>query len=426
MALTGSRTYVGFGFGAIQGGLFLYEAFESGNFERLVVAEVVPEVVVAVRAAKGMYAVNIAHADHIERAEVGPIQILNPEVPEDRAQLTDAIRDADEIGTAVPSVSNYTSSSDGSLHRVLARGLETKIRRGGPRAVIYAAENHNHAAELLYDQVSGQISDTEKSKLLDTNQFLNTVIGKMSRVVIDAAEIQETSLSPITPGAPRALLVEAFNHILISQIRFREPFARGIAVFQEKHDLLPFEEAKLYGHNAIHALAAYVGRLRRVVYMSDLKTIPGLLPFLRAAFIEESGEALIRKYARQDRLFTRAGFTEYAEDLIARMLNPSLRDTVERVARDPRRKLGWDDRLLGTMRLALAHEVEPTRLAFGTAAAVEMLTEAQTHVDLHAALMPLWQEAKPEAKEVSQILALIESGQEWLAQWRGAAFPDLV
>lgn len=425
MALTGSRTYVGFGFGAIQGGLFLYEAFESRNFERLVVAEVVPEVVAAVRAAKGMYAVNIAHADRIERAEVGPIQILNPEVPEDRGQLIDALANADEIGTAVPSVSNYMSSSEGSLHRVLARGLETKIKRGGRRAVVYSAENHNHAAELLYGRVIEQMGVPEKSTLPETTRFLDTVIGKMSRVVTDAAELEESNLAPITPGAPRALLVEAFNHILISQIRFREPFARGIGVFQEKQDLLPFEEAKLYGHNAIHALAAYIGTLRGVDYMSDLMNLAGLLPFLRAAFIEESGEALIRKYRERDRLFTRAGYTEYADDLIARMLNPYLRDTVVRVARDPQRKLGWNDRLIGTMRLALAHEVEPSRFALGTAAALESLTRAQAHVDWDATLMPLWEDAKPAANEVAQILALIESGQEKLTRWRAAGFRDL-
>jgi hypothetical protein len=30
------RVFVGFGFGAIRGGLFVYEAFRSGNFDRLV------------------------------------------------------------------------------------------------------------------------------------------------------------------------------------------------------------------------------------------------------------------------------------------------------------------------------------------------------------------------------------------------------
>lgn len=43
------RTFVGIGFGPIQSGLFLLEAHRSGNFDRLVVAEIVPEIVDAVR-----------------------------------------------------------------------------------------------------------------------------------------------------------------------------------------------------------------------------------------------------------------------------------------------------------------------------------------------------------------------------------------
>ena len=71
MTLTGTRTYVGFGFGAIQAGLFLYEAFRSEAFRRLIVAEVLPEVVSAVRRAEGYYTVNIAHSDQVEHAGAG-------------------------------------------------------------------------------------------------------------------------------------------------------------------------------------------------------------------------------------------------------------------------------------------------------------------------------------------------------------------
>ena len=49
------KTFVGFGFGAIQAGLFAYEAGRSGNFRRLVVAEVMPETVEALRNAQGRY-----------------------------------------------------------------------------------------------------------------------------------------------------------------------------------------------------------------------------------------------------------------------------------------------------------------------------------------------------------------------------------
>ena len=125
MGLTGNRTFVGFGFGAIQGGLFLYEAFQSGNFRRLVAGEVVAEVVRAVRAAGGHFAVNIAHADRVEVAEVGPIEIEDPAAEADRARLTATVAAADEIATAVPSVQFYVSSGPGSIHRILAEGLRS-------------------------------------------------------------------------------------------------------------------------------------------------------------------------------------------------------------------------------------------------------------------------------------------------------------
>jgi len=50
----GDRTFVGFGFGPIQAGLFCLEAQQSGAFDRLVVAEVAPALVAALRRAGGV------------------------------------------------------------------------------------------------------------------------------------------------------------------------------------------------------------------------------------------------------------------------------------------------------------------------------------------------------------------------------------
>ena len=136
MALEGTRTFVGFGFGPIQAGLFLYEAFCSGAFRRLVVAEIVPEVVAAVRRADGYFSLNIAHADHIEHFQAGPVEILNPAVESDRAQLVEAIAEAQEIRTALPSVTIYVTDSPASVHRILADGLSKKAEKV-PRAPWY-------------------------------------------------------------------------------------------------------------------------------------------------------------------------------------------------------------------------------------------------------------------------------------------------
>ena len=432
MALSGTRTYVGFGFGAIQAGLFLYEAFGSGAFRRLVVAEVLPEVVAAVREAQGHFAVNIAHADRVERARVGPVEVEDPAQAVDRERLSAAIAQAEEIGTAIPSVAYYVSPGPGSLHRILAEGLRRKAAGRGPRAVIYTAENHNHAAEILEEKVMAEIPGGEREAVHARVRFLNTVIGKMSGIVTDVGEIRSRELAPITPAAERAFLVEAFNRILISKIRFEEgpgqpAFRRGIQAFEEKEDLLPFEEAKLYGHNATHALAAYVGAVRGVEHIADLRALPGIMAFLRAAFIEESGEALVRKRAGVDALFTPPGYAAYADDLLNRMTNPHLRDSVERVGRDPARKLGWDDRLMGTMRVALQQGVAPRRYAWGAAAALATLEPAMLHECAPATplLDPLWREASPDAAEKEAVLTLIEGACQGLREWRAAGFPEL-
>ena len=409
MALTGEHTYVGFGFGPIQAGLFLCEAFQSGRFGRLAVVEVLPELVAELRAAGGLYSVNIAHADHVETVRVGPVEVFDPAVDGDRERLAGAVAEAHEIATAIPSATLYKTPGPASLHRILADGL-AQARRP---AVVYAAENHNRAAEIL-EAVVHEEHDVRAV------QFLNTVIGKMSGLAEDPAE---HGLATVTPQSDRAFLVEAFNRILVSKVRL-PGFERGIGAFEEKADLLPFEEAKLFGHNATHALAAYLARLMGIERIADLRDVPGFLPFLREAFLEESGAALIRKWRGVDELFTPQGYREYADDLLERMTNPFLMDTVERVGRDPRRKLGWDDRLIGTMRLALAQRVEPRRYAIGAAAAFAALDDG--FLDGAAAVGeladPTWQ---PDAAERETVLGWIEAGRRFICAWRDARFPDL-
>ena len=375
-----NRTFVGVGFGAIQGGLFLYEAFRSGNFDRLVVAEVLPDVVAALRRSGGRYRVNVATPTGLEVHEVTGIEALNPKDPADRVALLAALGEASEICTALPSVDFFSSVAP-----LLAEGLRAP-------AVIYTAENNNHAAELLEAAVR-RLNPALPAK----HQFLNTVIGKMSGVVTATG-----NLAAITDGLPRAFLVEQFNRILITQINL-PGFRRGIEVFSEKPDLLPFEEAKLYGHNAVHALLGYLANRRGYQFMSDLAGDAELMRLGREAFLEESGPALIARRGGLDPLFTPAGYQAYAEDLLCRMTNPWLSDAVVRIIRDPRRKLSWNDRLIGTMRLALDADISPVRFARGARAAVDLLPEEK--------LDALWPEPDEPAGRKQKLKDLITSSR---------------
>lgn len=422
-------TFVGFGFGPIQAGLFLAEAHLSGNFDRLVVAEIVPEVVSAVRQAGG-FTVNIGHADRIEALHVAPAEIFSPRLAEERALLVDAVAAAQEIATALPSVDFYAMGGLDSPAAILAAGLVQKVQTNGPLAVVYAAENHTHAAPLLAEAVLGMTPPSLHDAVRSRVQFLDTIIGKMS-----GAPEEATGLAELAPGLDRAYLVEAFNRILINQIARPgrasadlplDPawaaYRRGIEVFVEKADLLPFAEAKLYGHNASHALAAYLAHLLGFTRIDQLRQRPDLLRFVETALVEESGAALIARYAGVDPLFTPAGFADYARDLLARMVNPYVRDTVARVGRDPLRKLGWDDRLVGAMRRALQVGVEPWRYAWGAAAALDWLDVPMERTVPF--LATLWAQSAA-GDEVSALSAWIVQARVSLHGWRTQGCPAL-
>jgi mannitol-1-phosphate 5-dehydrogenase len=432
MALRGERTFVGFGFGAIQGGLFLAEAHRSGGFRRLVVAEVVPETVRLLEAAGGRFSINVAEPDRVELVELGPVEAQDPGRPEGRERIIAALAEAAEVATAVPSVSHYTSGGPAAIHRLLAEGLTRGARAGRGPVLVYAAENDNRAAEILEEAVLAEVEPSARAAVRRRTRFLNTVIGKMSGVVTDPRDLQARGLAPFVPGGDRAFLVESFNRILISAVKL-EPgdplwsgFRRGLQVFEEKEELLPFEEAKLYGHNAVHAAAAYLAALVGLKRIAELRTRPDLLSFLRAAFIEESGRALVESYRGIDPLFTPEGFRAYAEDLLSRMTNPHLGDTVERVGRDVRRKLGWNDRLVGTIRMALRAGIAPHRFGFAAGCALLALERGLADPARPAApfLEEIWGEPAP-ASERPAVLALIEGGRRALLAWMRAGFPPL-
>ena len=377
--------FTGFGFGPIQSGLFVNEAFQSGNFSRIVIAEIDLKLIDIIRANSGSYYINVAKSNGIKIIKIDGIEIFNPNVEEDRQKLLEALSQSTEIVTSLPSV-NFFDMSDSSVASLIAQGLKNSQAEA---TVIYTAENNNHAAEILEEKVYRKIDDAS----LNNIRFLNTVIGKMSQVVIDADEIKDKNLKPIAPGIDRAFLVEEFNRILVTKTNIPR-FPPGIEVFIEKEDLLPFEEAKLYGHNAIHALLAFLGAYKGYAKMKELKNDKKIIKIARDAFLNESGAALIKKYSNlKDELFTETGYKDYAEDLLERMTNPYLSDTIERAARDPVRKLGISDRIFGTMSLAIEHGIEPVNIAVGAMAGVAMLLKKADENNLPGSLrVKHWQE----------------------------------
>ena len=378
-------TFLGIGLGPIQTGIFMLGA-RDGGFTRIVVAEVDETVKNALSASGGKITVNVAESDKVVAETVTGIEVLNPLDPDDLLKLEIAAAEADEIATALPSVDFFKH-----VAQWMRKGFANAPAK---RRFIYTAENNNHAAERLKEAID--IDD------LPNTHYLNTVVGKMSSVLPDG-EYQKLNLAPLSPGLERAHLVEAFNKILISDApEIDQRSTQGLIV---KKDLYPFEEAKLYGHNAIHFALALMGKQKGALNMSDLANDKPLIAFARSAFIEECGEALCSKWSGKDDLFTKDGFELYADDLLARMTNPFLNDSTERITRDLPRKLSWDDRVVGTMRLAISQGVVPAKIAeCAKIAANELFGD---NSDLRAKFAEIW--PTPWTDEHQEILRMITS-----------------
>ena len=369
--MNNNKKFVGFGFGPIQAGLMVYEAYKSGNFNSFTIAEIDQKLVDAIRLNNNQVTINIATESGIQSHTIGPILLYNPTVADDRIKIGRAIFEADELATAIPSVDFYVKGGDASIVSQLFKNLNPDKNQ-----ILYASENNNFAAEVLEEELFKIIP----RKSLPKFQALNTVIGKMSGIKLMNDPSTPAGIKPIVPHWDKALLVESFNRILISKITLTDCTC-GIPAFTQKDDLLPFEEAKLHGHNAIHSLLGYLANERGYKVMSDIRADRKLYEIGRKAFIDECGAALIKKYgATGDPLFTPAGFTAYADDLLVRMTNPYLKDEVSRIIRDPQRKLGLNDRLFGTMRLCLQMGIVPEILAHGSLAAVRYLVDQNIDV----------------------------------------------
>jgi len=405
------RIFVGIGFGAIQTGLFLREAQRSGNFDRYVVAMRRANLAKAL-SDKGTVTVNIAMPDGIVVETYTHIEARCLSAEEDVVRLEQDLLAAHEISVAVSSVGDYVSDHPNSLHRLIAHAIAGKMRGEGPKVLIYSSENHNDAASLLQQAILSAMPEADHAAANKVFQTVDTVIGKMSRVIRDQDEIAEAALAPSFDGGNEAFLVEAFNNILVSQVDAARTSGRAISQLVEKADLTPFEHAKIHGHNATHAGFAYVGQVLGLKWMADVAAIPEVFSFFRDAFLEESGEALIRLHGGKDPLFTSEGYRAYVDDLLARMANPWLRDTCERIGRDVSRKLGWDDRLIGTIRLVRSQNISAKRYGFAALAAFETLEKGPD------SMIKSWMKSGATATEAEEMAHFLNALQFDYNIWR--------
>ena len=153
-------------------------------------------------------------------------------------------------------------------------------------------------------------------------------------------------------------------------VEFRADAAHLVDPLPAIHGLLPSEayevwvKRKLYTYSAGHAAAAYLGYLKGYHYIHSAIRDREIRAAVLAA-MSEGQRGLVSRYGEA------IGGTRHALlEILSRFENASLGDRIERVGRDPQRKLGLNERLLGAAHLAQRAGVAPRNLALAAGAAL--------------------------------------------------------
>ena len=259
----------------------------------------------------------------------------------DEAVVTAEISDAALVTTAVgPPVLEI-------LAPLLVRSLAARYKAGGAPLNIIACENMVRGSSFLKEKVLAAAGDD--AALIDANTgFVDCAVDRI--------------VPPVRGGDadPLAVTVEVFSEWIVDSTQFKGAVP-AIAGMIATDKLMAFIERKLFTLNTGHTALAYFGQLAGKKTVGEAMQDDAVRQAAEAV-MKESGAVLIRRYA-----FDPAAHRAYIDKILKRFANPYLHDDIDRVARQPLRKLGAQERFIkplnGMLEYDLPHDATVRAIA---------------------------------------------------------------
>lgn len=272
---------------------------------------------------------NKRHFYEIEVAEEGQPHIVVKNVSgvnnaKNPDEVIKAIASTDIITTAIgPNILPF-------IAELIAKGIEARKAAGNNTPIdVLACENMIGGSQYLYQEVKKYLS-------ADSLAFAEQYVG-FPNAAVDRIVPAQTHEDPLF------VVVEPFNEWVVETSRMKNPTFKLTGVHYEK-DLEPFIERKLFSVNSGHATSAYTGAFY------GAKTILEALKDDRVKAQVEAVLGEIRSLLIAKWNFDEQALIDYHKIIISRFENPFIVDDVNRVARTPIRKLGYDERFIRPIR----------------------------------------------------------------------------
>lgn len=347
---------VHFGAGKIGRG-FIAELLHDSGYE-IVFADVVDALVDLVNETHE-YSLFLIDHNYEEKVIDNVIAYSSIKEPE---KVIEAIGDAEVITTSV------MATNLPKIAPILAKGLKKRLEDGKGKATIMACENAIMGTDIL------------KNAIVDTGILTLEEVDAIG--VYPNTAVDRMVFGGVHNGKEGIEIGDAFE-LAIERGKLIDPKSEPIKGAEYVDDLAMFLKRKIYMINCGHELSGYFGQVKGYTIVQDALRDPEIQKEVRAA-VTESAAALEKLYG-----FSHESLMEYMEVMmIQRFLTPGVSDPIDRVSREPIRKISANDRIMGPAYQCEEYGLPNRHLLKGVACALKFTnpddkqaTELQTYIE---------------------------------------------
>lgn len=254
---------------------------------------------------------------HVESVD-GLNNQTNPEA------VVASVAAADIVTTAIgPNVLPF-------IAELIAKGIQKRKAENNTAPLdVIACENMIGGSQFLFKKVREYLTDSDL-------EYVEAYVGFPNAAVDRIVPIQHHE-------DPLFVSVEPFSEWVVDQTQCKNKELH-LSDVTYVEDLEPYIERKLFSVNTGHATVAYTGANAGYKTIDEAIGHQEVLDQLRAV-LAETGSLLIAKWG-----FDQEQHQAYINKIVGRFENPHISDSIDRVARTPIRKLGYDERFIRPIR----------------------------------------------------------------------------
>ena len=261
-------------------------------------------------------------------------------------EITEAIAEADVVFDAV---------GGKNLQEIVPfyiKGIEKKAEKGGYLNFV-TCENWKEPAKILKEGAEAGIAP-------EAREYLDNYVGFTESVIMRSGIEAPKEL---LEKDPLIVNVQNYWHLPVDAARVKGSLP-DIKYMEPLTGFAGFLERKFYTYNAANGTTSFVGALLGYKVLAEAAHDERILKILDGVY-QETGKALSMKHG-----ISQEEQMAFARTSLNKLQDYTIVDSIERNARDPQRKLGKDDRLVGSARMVLSCGIRPENLCTAIACAI--------------------------------------------------------